>query len=331
MSKTHLGKRWNVVARIVLCALGGLLATGTMAQSYPTRALRLIVPFAPGGGNDTVARSIAQQISSSLGQPVVVDNRAGAGGVLGADAAAKAAPDGYTLFLGGVGSHAVNPSLNPKLPYDPIKDFAPVSLIASAPSVLVVNQGLNARSLAEFTAMAKASPGKLNYATNGNGSSSHLATVLYETMAGVQMVHVPYKGFGPALTDILSGQVQLMFNSIVALVPQIKAGKVRALAVTSRNRSALLPDVPTLHESGLTGYEAGSWYGILVPAGTPRDIVMRLNAEIVRAVKQPELRERLAGEGADPIGGTPEEFSAHIKTELARMGKLIRDAHIKAE
>ena len=302
-----------------------------MAQSYPIRALRLIVPFAPGGGNDTVARSIAQQISAGLGQPVVVDNRAGAGGVIGADAAAKAAPDGYTLFLGGVGSHAVNPSLNPNLPYDPVKDFAPVSLIASAPSVLVVNQGLIARSLAELTAMAKASPGKLNYATNGNGSSSHLAMVLYETMAGVQMVHVPYKGFAPALTDILSGQVQLMFNSIVALVPQIRAGKVRALAVTSRNRSSLLPDIPTLAESGLSGYEAGSWYGILAPAGTPREIVMRLNAEIVRAVKQPELRERLAGEGADPIGGTPEEFSAHIRTELARMGKLIRDARIKVE
>ena len=331
MSKPYSEHCWSVVARIVLCAFGALLATSALAQSYPTRALRLIVPFAPGGGNDTVARSIAQQISGGLGQPVVVDNRAGAGGVVGADAAAKAAPDGYTLFLGGVGSHAVNPSLNPNLPYDPVKDFAPVSLIASAPSVLVVNQGLNARSLAELTAMAKASPGKLNYATNGNGSSSHLATALYETMAGVQMVHVPYKGFGPALTDILSGQVQLMFNSIVALVPQIKAGKVRALAVTSRNRSALLPDIPTLSESGLAGYEAGSWYGILVPAGTPRDIVMRLNAEIVRAVKQPELRERLAGEGADPIGGTPEEFSAHIRTELARMGKLIKDARIKVE
>jgi tripartite-type tricarboxylate transporter receptor subunit TctC len=321
----------HAALRTVMAVFGVVMATASVAQTYPTKALRLIVPFAPGGGNDTVARSIAQQISIGLGQPVVVDNRAGAGGVVGADAAAKSAPDGYTLFLGGVGSHAVNPSIYPNLPYDPVRDFAPVCLIASAPSVLVVNQGLSARTLAELTALAKASPGKLNYATNGNGSSSHLATVLYETMAGVQMVHVPYKGFSPALTDILSGQVQLMFNSIVALVPQIKAGKVRALAVTSRARSSLLPEVPTLAESGLTGYEAGSWYGILAPAGTPRDIIMRLNAEIVRAVRQPELRERLAGEGADPIGGTPEEFSAHIRTELARMGKLVRDARIKPE
>ena len=324
-------QRSSRLAATVLAAICVLAASSAAAQTYPGKALRLIVPFSPGGGNDTVARSLAQQIGGSLGQPVVVDNRAGAGGVVGADSAAKAAPDGYTLFLGGVGSHAVNPSLYPNLPYDPIKDFAPVSLIASAPSVLVVNQGMAARSLSELTAMAKANPGKLNYATNGNGSSSHLATVLYESMAGVQMVHVPYKGLAPALTDILSGQVQLMFNSIVALVPQIKAGKVRALAVTSRNRSALLPEVPTLSESGLAGYEAGSWYGVLVPAGTPREIVMRLNAEIVRAVKQPELRERLAAEGADPIGGTPEEFAAHIKIELARMGKLIRDARIKAE
>jgi tripartite-type tricarboxylate transporter receptor subunit TctC len=307
------------------------VSAGVQAQAYPNKALRLIVPFAPGGGNDTIARAIGAQMSGSMGQQVVIDNRAGAGGVLGAEAAARAPADGYTLFLGGVGSHAVNPTLMPNLPYDAVKDFTPVSLIASAPSVLVVNTTVNARTVSELTAIAKASPGKLNYATNGNGSSSHLATLLYESLAGIQMTHVPYKGFAPALTDILGGQVQLMMNSIVALAPQVKAGKIRALAVSSRTRSSVLPDVPTMAEAGVAGYEAGSWYGILVPAGTPRDVVQRLNAEVVRAVKQPDVRERLASEGADPIGSTPEEFAAHIKVEMTRLGKVIRDAKLKPE
>ena len=317
--------------RALVIASLALLTNPAFAQAFPAKPLRLIVPFSPGGGNDTVARSLAQQMSTGLGQQVVVDNRAGAGGVVGAEAAAKSPPDGYTLFLGGVGSHAVNPSLYQSLPYDAVKDFAPVSLVASAPSVLVVIPSLSAKTLPELTALAKASPGKLNYATNGTGSSSHLATLLYESMAGVKMVHIPYKGLAPALSDMLGGQVQLMFNSIVALVPQVKAGKVRAIAVTSKTRSSLLPDVPTLAESGLPGYEAGSWYGILVPAATPREIVNRLNAEIVRAVKTPEMRSRLSGEGADPIGSSPEEFADHIRAEMARIGKVIRDAGIKPE
>jgi tripartite-type tricarboxylate transporter receptor subunit TctC len=319
------------IVRTAFAVLIAAVSAGVQAQAYPTKALRLIVPFAPGGGNDTIARAIGAQMSGSMGQQVVIDNRAGAGGVLGAEAAARAPADGYTLFLGGVGSHAVNPTLMPNLPYDAVKDFTPVSLIASAPSVLVVNTTVNARTVSELTAIAKASPGKLNYATNGNGSSSHLATLLYESLAGIQMTHVPYKGFAPALTDILGGQVQLMMNSIVALAPQVKAGKIRALAVSSRTRSSVLPDVPTMAEAGVAGYEAGSWYGILVPAGTPRDIVQRLNAEVVRAVKQPDVRERLASEGADPIGSTPEEFAAHIKVEMTRLGKVIRDAKLKPE
>ena len=319
------------IVRTAFAVLIAAVSAGVQAQAYPTKALRLIVPFAPGGGNDTIARAIGAQMSGSMGQQVVIDNRTGAGGVLGAEAAARAPADGYTLFLGGVGSHAVNPTLMPNLPYDAVKDFTPVSLIASAPSVLVVNTTVNARTVSELTAIAKASPGKLNYATNGNGSSSHLATLLYESLAGIQMTHVPYKGFAPALTDILGGQVQLMMNSIVALAPQVKAGKIRALAVSSRTRSSVLPDVPTMAEAGVAGYEAGSWYGILVPAGTPRDIVQRLNAEVVRAVKQPDVRERLASEGADPIGSTPEEFAAHIKVEMTRLGKVIRDSKLKPE
>jgi tripartite-type tricarboxylate transporter receptor subunit TctC len=301
------------------------------AQGYPRKPVRLIVPFAPGGGNDTVARAIAQDLGARLGQPVIVDNRAGAGGNVGAELAAKSPPDGYTLFLGGVGSHAVNPNLHARLPYDPIRDFAPITLIASAPSVLVVHPSVPARSLAEFTALAKAHPGKLNYASNGNGSSAQLAAVMYESMAGVAMVHVPYKGLAPALVDLLAGEVQAMFSSVVAIVPHIKAGRLRALAVTGKRRSPLLPEVPTIAESGLPDYEAGSWYGILAPAGTPREIVSRLHDEAVRALAQPELRARLAGEGAELIGSTPEEFAAHISSELARMGKLVRGAGIRLE
>ncbi len=320
--------------RALLAALFLVTLAGTLpacAQEYPRKAIRLIVPFAPGGGNDTVARAIAQSAGASLGQPVVIDNRAGAGGMLGAQLAAKSPPDGYTLFLGGVGSHAVNPNLHARLPYDPVRDFAPITLIASAPSVLVVHPSLPARTLAEFTALAKASPGRINYASNGNGSSAQLAAVLYESMAGVRMVHVPYKGLAPALVDLLAGEVQAMFSSVVAIVPSIKAGRLRALAVTGKRRAAALPEVPTLDESGVPGYEAGSWYGILAPAGTPQAIVAKLHEAIVHALARPEVRERLVSEGAEVIGSTPQAFAAHITAELARMGKLIRDAGIRME
>ena len=321
--------------RILLAALSLLFATLAGAQSsflvYPVKPIHLIVPFPPGGGNDTVARAIAQQVGPDLGQPMVIDNRPGAGGSVGAELAAKAPPDGYTLFLAGVGSHAVNPNVHAKLSYDPVKDFAPITLLASAPSVLVVTPSLPARTIAEFTAYARANPGKLNYASNGNGSAAQLAAAMYETMAGVKMVHVPYKGIAPAMTDLMGGEVQLMFGTIVALVPHIQAGKLRALAVTSRKRSALLPDVPTLAESGLPDYQAGSWYGIEAPAGTPREIIDRLNGAMVKALKQPEVAKRLGAEGAEVIGSTPEEFGAHIKAELARVGAVVRAAGIRAE
>jgi tripartite-type tricarboxylate transporter receptor subunit TctC len=318
-------------ALLALPAFSALLALPVCAQDYPLRPVRLIVPFPPGGGNDIVARAVAQELGKSLGQQFVVDNRAGAGGAVGAELAARSPADGYTLFLGGVGSHVVNPSLHSKLSYDPIRDFAPVTLIASAPSVLVVHPSLQAARLAELTALAKAHPGKLNYASNGNGSSAQLAAVLYQSMAGVRMVHVPYKGVAQALVDLMSGEVQLMFGTLVAILPHIKAGRLRALAVTGRDRSALLPEVPTLAESGLPGYEAGSWYGILAPAGTPGAIVARLNAEINAAIRQPEVRERLAAEGAEVVGGTPEQFAAHIRGELGRTKKLVREAGLRIE
>ena len=306
-------------------------ATLAAAQTYPSKPIHLIVPFPPGGGNDTVARAITQQIGPDLGQPVVVDNRPGAGGSVGAELAAKAPADGYTLFLAGVGSHAVNPNLHSKLPYDAVKDFAPITLVASAPSVLVVNPSVPARSIAEFTAYARANPGKLNYASNGNGSAAQLAAAMYESMAGVRMVHVPYKGIAPAMTDLMSGEVQLMFGTVVALVPHIQAGKLRALAVTSRTRSALLPDVPTIAESGLPDYQAGSWYGILAPAGTPREVIERLHGAIIKAIRQPEVAKRLAAEGAEVIGSTPEQFGAHIQSEIARVGAVVRATGIRIE
>ena len=316
---------------IVAGLAAALLATAALAQSYPEKPIRLIVPFAAGGGNDSVARLVGKRVSDSLGQQLVIDNRPGAGGVLGAELAAKAAPDGYTLFLGGVGSHAINPNLSDSLPYDPIRDFAPVALLAQAPLVLVVHPSVPADSFKAFVALARSRPGQLNYASNGNGSSSHLAAVMFDTMTGVDMVHVPYKGLSPALTDLLSGRVQLMFSSVVAILPHIKSEKLRGLAVTGRRRLPSMPDLPTIAESGLPGYEASSWYGVLAPAGTPREIVARLNAELVKALAQPEVRTSLLAEGAEPIGGTPEQFAAHIGSEKERLGKLIREAKIRLE
>ena len=299
------------------------------ADVYPSKSIRLIVPFAPGGGNDTVARAVAQQMSQSLGQAVIVDNKPGAGGVLGADLASKAQPDGYTLFLGGVGSLAVNPQVMSKIPYDAQKDFAPIILLATAPSVVTVNVSSPFKSIQEMTAFAKQNPGKLNYASNGNGSSAQIATVIYESMAGVDLVHIPYKGLAPALSDLLAGQVQVMFSSTVAILPHIQAGKLRALAVTSAKRSPLLPNTPTLAESGLPAYEAGSWYGLLAPAGTPNDVIVRLNQDAVKAVNQPKVKDSLVTEGAEVIGSSPQDFARYIRVEYARIGKLLKEGRLQ--
>jgi len=316
---------------IVAGLAASLLATAALAQGYPAKPIRLIVPFAAGGGNDNVARLVGKRLSDGVGQPLLIDNRPGAGGALGAEIAAKSAPDGYTLFLGGVGSHAINPNLNDSLPYDPIRDFAPVVLLAQAPLVLVVHPSVPADSFKAFVALARARPGQLNYASNGNGSSSHLAAVMFGSMTGADMVHVPYKGLSPALTDLLSGRVQLMFSSVVAILPHVKSEKLRGLAVTGSRRLPSMGDLPTIAESDVPGYEASSWYGVLAPAGTPREIVARLNAELVKALAQPEVRTSLLAEGAEPIGGTPEQFAAHIRAEIERLGKLIREAKIRLE
>jgi len=316
--------------RLLLLCLA-VLAAFAHADDYPAKPIRLIVPFAPGGGNDTVARLIGDALGKRLGQPIVVDNRAGAGGVVGAEAAAKSPADGYTLFLGGVGSHAINANLHKDLPYDPIRDFAPVSLLASAPLVLVVHPSVPAQSVQQLIEWAKSHPGKLNYASNGNCSSSHLAAVMFSSLAGIEMVHIPYKGLSPALTDLLSGHDQLMFSSAVAILPHVRAGKLRILAVTSKKRMELLPDVPTIAESGLPNYETSSWYGILAPAGTRPEIVRRLHDEIDKVLAQDDVRKVLAQEGAEPFGNSPEEFAEFIRAEKQRLGAAIVRGKVSLE
>jgi len=300
------------------------------AQSYPTKAIRVLVPQAPGGGNDTIARMIGQKLTVALKQQFAIDNRPGAGGMIAAELASKAPPDGYTLLLSNVATMAIIPNVQKKPPYDPLKDFEPISLLAQAPLLVVVHPSLPVKSMKDLVALAKAKPGQLNYASNGIGSSTHLATELFIMMAGIKFTHVPYKGLAPALTDVLSGQVPLMFSSAVAMMPHVKAGKLRAIGTTSAKRAPSQPDIPTVAEAtGLKDYEAGSWYGLSAPAGTPRAIIELLNKEAVAAMKTPDIIERLSFEGVIPVGNTPEEFAAYIKKEHARIGKVIRASDAK--
>ena len=316
------------------CAVGIFFALVTAlahAQTYPTKPIRLVVPFPPGGATDILARDVAQKLTEAWGQSVIVDNRPGAGGNIGSELVAKSAPDGYTLEMGTVGTHAINASLYAKMPYDHVKDFTPVILVAGVPNVLVVNPAVPANSVAELVAYAKANPGKLNFASSGNGTSIHLSGELFKVMAGVQITHIPYKGSAQALQDLLAGQVQLMFDNLPPSLPQIKAGKLRALAVTSATRAPALPDVPTLAESGLPGFEASSWFGILAPAGTPAPIVAKLNAEIAKYLATPEAKEKLLKQGANPAGGTPEDFAKHIAAETAKWAKVVKDSGAKID
>jgi len=317
--------------RWVLGLVLALVAALAAAQTYPTKPIRLVVPFPPGGATDILARDVAQKLTEAWGQSVIVDNRPGAGGNIGSELVAKSAPDGYTLEMGTVGTHAINASLYAKMPYDHVKDFTPVILVAGVPNVLVVNPSLPANSVAELIAYAKANPGKLNFASSGNGTSIHLSGELFKVMAGVQITHIPYKGSAPALQDLVGGQVQMMFDNLPPSLPQIKAGKLRALAVTSAARASALPDVPTLAESGLPGFEASSWFGILAPAGTPAPIVAKLNAEIARYLATPEAKEKLAKQGANAAGGTPDDFAKHIAAETAKWAKVVKDSGAKID
>jgi len=313
-------------------ALLPLIASANAAEpAWPNKPIRLIVPFAAGGGNDTLARLIGENLSQTLGQRVIVDNRGGAGGVVGAELAARAEPDGYTLFLGGVGSHAINPVIRAKLSYDPIRDFAPISLVASAPLVVVTHPSLGVHNVAELLTWSRSHPGQLEYASNGVGSSSHLAAELFATAANIRMTHIPYKGLAPAMADLLSGQVKIMFSSLVAIVPFVQAGRLTALATTGAARSPLLPNTPTVSEGGVRDYRAGSWYGVLAPAGTPAAIISKVDAAIQTALARSEVRAQLSADGAEPIGGGPQAFATHIRTELGRVRELAQRIGLKPE
>jgi tripartite-type tricarboxylate transporter receptor subunit TctC len=309
-----------------------LACADVSAQSYPTRPIRLVVPYPPGGPLDITARAIGQKLSEAWNQPVVVDNRAGAGGNIGADLVAKSAPDGYTLLMGAVATHAINPTLYSKIPYDALKDFAPVALVAQVPNILVVNPAVPAKTVRELIDLARARPGYLNFGSGSTGSTGHLAGELFKTMAGVQMVHIPYKGSAPAMADLLAGQVQLMFDNLASALPNVKAGKLRALAVTTLARSPAMPDLPTIAESGLPGFDLSTWFGLMVPAGTPPEIVAKLNAEIVRALNMKDMRERLEKMGAEPpVNNTPEHFAAFIRSEATKYAKVVKDSGARVD
>lgn len=316
------------VLLIAVTALFGAMpsASAQTAPAYPARPIRVVVPFPPGGPTDVVARLIGHKMTERWGQQVVIDNRAGAGGTIGAELVARAAPDGYVLVMGSTANMAVNVTLYPKLSYDPVRDFAPVNLAAVTPNLFVVHPGFPSHSIAEFIALAKAKPGTINYATGGTGTPSHLAAELFSTMAGIKMNHVPYKGSIPALTDIMGGQVTLMFDSMASALPFVKSGKLRALAQTGAKRVAALPDLATVGESGLPGYEVAGWFGLFAPANTPREIVVKLSAEITAILALADVKERYVALGAEPGPGNPDEFAAFLRSEIARWAKVIRES-----
>jgi tripartite-type tricarboxylate transporter receptor subunit TctC len=325
----------NSARRILLATIGLLLACGgALAQpatgAYPTKPIRLILPFPPGGGTDILGRIIAERLTTNLGQPVVIENRGGAGGNVGAEAAAKSPPDGYTIVLVAP-SLAISPSLYAKLNYDPVKDLTPVTLVGTVPNVIITHPSVPAQNLAEFIALARSQPGAMNFGSGGNGTSNHLAGELFNVVAGVKLVHVPYKGVNLAMNDVLAGQIQLVVIGIPAALQFIKTGRLRALAVIAPQRSPTLPDVPTVAEAGLANYEVTTWYGVLAPAGTPRAIVDRLNTELIRVMHAPDLKERFAATGTEPRTSTPEEFADYIRQEVAKWGKVVREAGLKAD
>jgi tripartite-type tricarboxylate transporter receptor subunit TctC len=311
------------IVRAAFVAIGALLAATALAQAYPAKPVKVVVPYPPGGPTDIVARVLSQKLAEQTGQQFVVENRAGAGGNIGAEAVARAPADGYTLLVATT-AHAINPSLFKSLGYDLQRDFAPVSQLTGGPLVIVVNPSLPARNVRELIALAKSRPGGLNLASSGNGQSTHLSAELFNSMAGIRMNHVPYKGSAPALTDVIAGQADLMFDTMLSAMPQVKTGKLRALAVTSSTRSAAAPDLPTVAESGLPGYEAIAWNGLLAPAGTPKDVVAKLNAELKKALDTPEVKERFAAQGFGAAWGPPDRFATFLQSELAKWAKVVK-------
>jgi tripartite-type tricarboxylate transporter receptor subunit TctC len=317
--------------RLALALLLAALAGSALAQSYPSRPLRMLVGFAPGGANDILARVLAQKLSESLAQPVVVENRPGNAGVIAAEALSRAAPDGYTLMLGSTGTNAIAPSLTAKMPYDPVAGLAPVSLLAVAPSCLVVHANVPAKDVRELVALAKSKPGGLSYASSGNGTTLHLGGELFKLLAGVDLLHVPYKGNAPALADVIAGQVDMMFSALPPALPLVKAGKLRLLGVTTLQRLASAPEVPTVAEQGLPGYEMATWYGVFAPGGTAADVLERLAGDIRRAVSDAKVKEQIVAQGAEPASSTPAEFRAFVGAEIAKWAKAVKAAGIKAD
>lgn len=318
---------------LALCLVPCTLSLGVAAanaQQYPARPVRFIVPFAPGGSTDLLARFLAPRLMEALGQPVVVDNRPGAGGVIGADIAAKAPADGHTIVLGSPGSMTINPVLQ-RVPYDTLRDFSPIALATISPFTLVLHPSVPAKSVKDLIAFAKSRPGGLNYGSAGNGSVSHFSTEQFKALAGVNLVHIPYKGAGPAVADLIGGRLQVMFENLPTILPHVRSGKLRMLAVGTKARSALVPEYPTVAEAGVPGYESSTAFGVLAPAKTPAAIVARLNGEIVKALRSAELREKLSGLGLEPAGGTPLDYATHLKEELAKYGRMVKAAGIRAD
>lgn len=330
-------KNRRLALTIVVGAAHFLIAGAALAQSgWPNKPVRIVVPFAPGGTTDILARAVAPELSKAFGQQFVVDNRAGAGGNVGADIVAKSPADGYTLLMGTVGTHGINKALYAKLPYDPQKDFAPITLVAGVPNVMVMNaekaRNLGINSVADFIKYARANPGKLNMASSGNGTSIHLAGELFKSMTGIFMTHIPYRGSGPALLDMVAGNMDVMFDNLPSSMAQIKAGKLKALAVTSAQRSAAMPDIPTIEEAGkLKGFEASSWFGLLAPAGTPPDIVNRIQQETAKALNSPAIKEKLLAQGAIPSGNTPAEFTRLIDAEHKKWAQVVKNSGAKVD
>ncbi|MBX3661624.1 MAG: tripartite tricarboxylate transporter substrate binding protein [Burkholderiales bacterium] len=314
----------------ILLIATALAAPGmAVAQSYPTKPIRIVVVSTPGGSVDTLARTVGPKLAGRWNQQVLVDNRPGAGGAIAAEIVAKSPPDGYTLIMGTVASFATNVSLRKSLPYDPVKDFSPISLVATQNLMLLIHPSVPAKSVRELTAIAKKQPGVLSFASAGNGTGGHLSGELYKMLAGVDLLHVPYKGVQPALIDVVSGQVSMTFASIISAMPQVRNSRLRPLAVTGAQRSPAAKELPTMIEAGVKGYESSTWYGLLAPAGTPADIVGKLSAEVVAILKSPEMNDRLSKEGADPVGNTPAEFARHIQSEIEKWRKVIRAAGIQ--
>lgn len=330
MRKINLRPSFLPAITALVLSVAGSSAMAQAAPAWPVKPISLIVPFPAGGTTDVLARALGLELSKTLGQPVIVENKPGAGATLGADFVAKARPDGYTLLMGAV-HHTIASSVYRKLPYDFQKDLAPVTTVALVPNVLVVNPNVPAKSVKELLALAKADPGKLSYGSNGNGTGQHLIGAQFEGMGGVQLLHVPYKGSGPLTVDLLGGQIAMSFDAITPVLSQIKSGKLRALGVTTLKRSPALPDVPTLDEAGLKGFDLGTWFGILAPAATPKEVVTRLNTEMVKIIHSAEFRRKMADIGAEPIGNTPEQMARQIKDDTERFARLVKDARVSVE